>query len=506
MTPKVSNSTFAALFSVTFFVTFSFTMTLMGSVYIVSDLGGSTDIAIYTICFFGLGNILGIPLARSLSHKYGTVKLLYICLHLFALSSLFAGLSTNFFEFLTLRLVQGLVSGPFYVLTNQLFAGLTSEERKPLFTTILLTIYANVPILGACWGGWLAYDFSWRAPFFINAVFIFILAWLIQRALHNYQPEIEAHKFDGIGYFFFTLAVFCLGFVVITGQEFDWLRSPMIVTFILLGTGSLIYFLLWSRYHPYPIFDLTLFDEPLFAFGMINLVLLFSSYFGIVVLLALWLSIDVNYTPLWIGLLLGIMVVAGILPSILLGRKLGKIDARIPLAIALICLAISCFHTTWFNQYIDFERIALSRILAGFGLALFLPPIFRLCFHSFAEEKLIRVMELFQIGRVLASVGGGALYVILWHRRKVFYHDRYGSDLTPFSEKTAQFFSDIKTFHISGQAADAQLDVFLGNQATAFALDDCFLLMGWILIGLLVFLFSTLFWKGKTFAPENRTG
>jgi MFS transporter, DHA2 family, multidrug resistance protein len=506
MTPKVPNSTFVALFSILFITTFSFTLTLMGSVYIVSDLGGSTDIAIYTICFFGLGNILGIPLGRSLSHKYGTVKLLYICLHLFALSSLLAGVSTDYFEFLIFRLIQGIVSGPFYVLTGQLFAGLTPKEQKPLFTTILLTIYTNVPILGACWGGWFAYDFQWRVPFFINAAIIFFLAWVIQRALHDYQPEIEAHKFDGIGYLFYALAVFCLGFVIITGQELDWLRSSLIVTFILLGIGSLIYFLLWSRYHPYPLFNLPLLREPLFAFGMINLVLICSSYFGIVVLLALWLSIDVNYTPLWIGVLLSIMVVAGILPSILLGRKLGKIDARIPLAIALICLAISCFHTTWFNQYIDFERIAFSRILAGFGLALFLPPIFRLCFHSFAEEKLIHVMELFQVGRLLAFVGGGSLYVILWHRRKVFYHDRYGSDLTPFSEKTTQFFSDIKTFHISGQAADAQLDVFLGIQSTAFALDDCFVLMGWILTGLLVILLSTLFWKGKTFAPENRTG
>ncbi|MFI5343558.1 MAG: MFS transporter [Chlamydiales bacterium] len=398
MTVKISNTTFVALFLVIFMVVFSFTLTLISSIYIVSDLGGSTDIAVYTVSFYGLGNALGIPLARSLSYKHGTVKLLCVSLHLFAIFSLLCGFSTNYSEFLAYRLLQGIVSAPFYVLTNQLFTELTPEKRKSIFATITLTIYTTVPILGGTWGGWLAYNFHWKAAFFINFIILFIIAWIIKRGLSGYQPPIEPYQFDGIGYTSYFLGMFSLVFVGITGQELDWLRSPLIIALIILGTGSTIFFLLWSQYHPYPIFELSLFKEPVLIFGMMNLIVLFASYLGIVVLLAQWLSLDVLYTPDWIGLLLCIMVVAGFVPALLLGKTLKKLDPRIPLALALICFAISCYHTTFFNQFIDFERIALSRISAGFGLVLFLPPIFQLCFHSFAKEKLIPVMELFQVG------------------------------------------------------------------------------------------------------------
>ncbi|MFI5343559.1 MAG: hypothetical protein ACHQUC_04990 [Chlamydiales bacterium] len=94
---------------------------------------------------------------------------------------------------------------------------------------------------------------------------------------------------------------------------------------------------------------------------------------------------------------------------------------------------------------------------------------------------------------------GITFYITLWQRRKVFYHDRYGSDLTLFSEKTRQFFSDIKAFNISGSQANAQLNNFLDNQSNAFALDDCFFLMAWSMIGLIAILLCTLFSKNKSF-------
>lgn len=492
---KVSRSTLIALFMVLVMVVFSFTLTLIAAIYIVSDLGGSTDIAAYTVTFYGLGNLLGMPLGRSLSYRYGTVRLLCICLHLFAIFSLLCGLATNYFEFLTYRFLQGIVSAPFYILVNQLFSGLIQKDKKPFFSAASLTMYSTVPILAVCWGGWLAYDFHWRAPFFINFIILFILAFVIHRRLNQYQPKIESYEFDGIGYLFYAVGMFCLICVAITGQELDWQRSTLIVTLAIMGVGCLLFFLLWSRHHPYPLFDLTLFRNPLFTFGVLGLILLFANYFGIVTVLPLWLSLDVNYTPLWIGVLLGIMVVTGVVPSLLITTKLRALDDRIPLALAVICFAISCFHTTIFNQYIDFERIAISRILAGFGLVFFLPPIFRMCFRCFAEEKLYYIMELFQIGRILGCLLGTTFYVTLWQRRKIFYHSRYGSDLTAFSEKTRQFFTDIKDFHITGKAADVQLDYFLNLQATSFALDDCFFLMGWTLIIFLVVLISTVFWK-----------
>ena len=240
-----------------------------------------------------------------------------------------------------------------------------------------------------------------------------------------------------------------------------------------------------------------------FLFALVNLGFLFSAYFGMVILLSLWLHLYVNYTPIWIGLLLGIMALVGLFPKQLIENKFSRMDCRIPLVLAILFLAISSFYTMFFDVEINFGRIALSRLLAGIGLAFFLPPIFRLCFHSFPEEKLQNVLIPFQFVRSLAGGIGASLYTILWQRRQVFYHERLGSKLTVFSPQTQTFFAKAEQFNLRDNRAKEQLEVYLDRQATALALDDCFYLMGWIMVGLLILNLVSLLAKKEKFFPEK---
>lgn len=137
---------------------------------------------------------------------------------------------------------------------------------------------------------------------------------------------------------------------------------------------------------------------------------------------------------------------------------------------------------------INFSRIAFSRGLAGVGLALFLSPLFQLSVNTFPETKLAECICFFHISRLLGSGLGVALFLILWHRREVFFHLRLGSSLTAFSQETQQFLERAKLLHIQGKHASAQLNFYLTRQATALALDDCFYLMGWMALILLIFL------------------
>lgn len=156
--------------------------------------------------------------------------------------------------------------------------------------------------------------------------------------------------------------------------------------------------------------------------------------------------------------------------------------------IALLFFAISCFYTTNFNVEIDFRRIAFSRVLAGIGLALFLSPLFQMTVNAFPETKRAETISFFHVSRLLGSGLGVALFAILWHRREVFFHLRLGSRLTAFSHETQQFIERAKLFHLQGKHASAQLNAYLTRQATALALDDCFYLMGWMVLFLLFLL------------------
>lgn len=491
---------FIALFCVIFSVIFNFTLSIMASPYIVGDLGGSNDIAIYSVSFFSLGNALGMPLGSSLYCRIGTARMLVTCMLLFGCFALTSAFAPNFVILNISRLLQGLVSAPFFALVTDLLARLAPEKNRSLNTGIIVMIATVGPVIGACWGGWLTYAWSWRVVFLINAPLKFALAWFLWRRLKGYDAYIlENRFFNVISYCFYFLGILGLGLTVIMGQELDWFRSDRIIAFTLIGAISLLFYIFWDLYHPAPLLNLRLLKNFVLSFALFSLTILFSAYFGMVVLLALWLTLWVNYTPDWIAVLIGTMAISGIFPLFLFHPRFRHIDGRIFLILAGTFLALSCFHTMLFNVEINFGRIAFSRILAGFGLAFFLAPIYRYCIQSVPREQVLPSLMLYQIVRSIASGMGASIYATIWLRRQVFYHERLGSELTAFSENTKAFFTRAGEVDLHGKSAYAELEDLLQRQSTALALDDCFYLMGYLFVFLLFLTILTFFFKQKTF-------
>lgn len=498
-----ATTTFVVLFTVFALSVTAFTMPMIAGLYVVGDLGGSNFTAIYVVSLYGIGNALGIPLGRAVSQKIGVVRLLCISTALFGFWTLLCALAPNYQMLILFRFFQGLSCGPIFILVNQLLSALGTRENKSTFTSISMIIFTVGPPFGACMGGWLAYDYNWRFLFHLDAVLLPILALLIGLRLRGYQPPIVIKPFDGVGYFFYAVSVCSLGFALTTGQEFDWFRSPMITTLFLVGVPSLIFFILRCFYCPFALFHLKLFKSVLFSFGALSLVLLFATYFGTIILLAFWLHLYVNYTPIWIGLILGIMVLIGGVPGYFLRKETANIDVRIPLGISIMFLAISSFYTTTFDVDINFGRIATSRVSAGLSLVFFLPSVFRILYGITPVQKSIDVLAIFQVLRVLSSSLGAALFLILFQRRQVFYYDRMGSKLSVFSQQTHDFFAKAKEVFLVGLPADAKLGDYLSRRATSLALDDCFYLMGWLMIALLVVLASTFLLRYNPRSKDN---
>lgn len=466
-------------------VIFNLTLPLLAGVYIVSDLGGANFLAPYTVAFYCMGNVISLPLGKPGMTRLDPIRLYILCLLLMSIFSLGCATAGNYLVFNIFRFFEGLASGPLYMLlTARLMPGLAPEdpEAAPRLPWIL-TCFAVTPVIGVAWGGVVAYLWDWRNLFYMNIPICWAFAWFVGvRHLGSLKND-PVKSFDWLGFYLLALAVLGLGTSLTMGQELDWFRSPLFTGLFLSGFAALVLFSTWTWYHPNPLYELQLLKNRYFLFGMVNVFFLFSSYFGMVVLLTLWLKLFVNYTPNWVGLLIFTMALGAWLPKFL-GHK--GFDPRIPLTVALLFLAISCFYSTLFNVEINFGRIAFSRVLAGLGLALFLPPLFRLSVFTSPGSKSIECANLFHGVRVAASGIGVSLYAILLQRRQVFYHDRLGSGLTEFSTQTQQFFERAKQFYLTPEQSLAQLNLFLDRQATALGLEDCFYLMGWIIVALLV--------------------
>lgn len=482
-------------------VIFNLTLPIMAGLYIVSDLGGSSYLTPYAVSFFCIGNILGVPLGKPTSTGLHPLLLYVICLSFMSFFSWQCAIASDYFNFILFRTLEGLASGPLFLLiTTTLIPNLAPQKNKSFIMSLLLVSFSMAPVLAASYGGWIAYYHNWRILFYSNIPFCLFLILYVGYFYRKEKLPVVDKCFDALGYLFYFIFVLCIGTALTTGQELDWFRSTLINCLFITCGISFIFFIQQCIYSKAPIVELKLLKNVYFALAIFTVAPLFGIYFGMVVLLGLWLKLYVNYTPNWIALIISTMAFAAWIP-IFINYK--RFEPRLPLAIALIFIAISCFYTTHFNEDINFGRIAFTRILAGIGLAIFLTPLFRLSTQTFPKEKMVECVCFFHIARLLGSGLGVALFVILWHRRQVFYHHRLGSDLTAFSQATHQFFERAEQFHIQGKQALAQLNFYLNREATALALDDCFYLMAWLALFLLGLLLATFFLKAPKLYDEE---
>jgi DHA2 family multidrug resistance protein len=480
-----------------FLVVSGFALTLMSGLYIVSSLGGNRFLPIYTVAFFGIGNAIGVPLARRLGENFGYARALFFCMILYCFTMCITSCSTSFIFFCLSRFCEGVVSGPFYFLV----AKLVPDDKKAFYTKGSMGIFALGPVFGAVFGGLVAYAYHWTWSFYLYALISFVLAICLY--FFKDDPVEKIDYFDWAGYISYAITIFCFGFIGITVQELDWYRSPWIISAFILGLTSLIFFIFSNHLSKRPLIDFKLLKHPIFSFGLINVAILFSGYFGTITMLAIWLALSVHYDYAWVSIMIATMLIVGIVPIVLVSNKNFIVDARIPLCLGILFLIISCFNAMQFNAEVDFFRLVLSRVSAGIGFALFLPALIRLSFKIFDPIHTDQVINLYQIVRTISMGVGASMYMIAWHRRYVFYHERLSEGLTQFSARTTQFFLDVRNFGIVGTKANMALESTLEKQANTLALEDIFYFMGSLFTILLVSVLFTLFIERKNFIPEQ---
>lgn len=482
---------------------FNYTLSIMASIYIVSDLGGSTLTVTYSISFFALGNALGIPFGSYLLSTYGARMPLVVCTLLFSVFAFHASITTSYEAFLVSRFFQGMVCGPFYAIVLSLLNTLMPVKHRELAPSINACVFIVTPVLGACWGGWISYDWNWRIVYYLDVPVAIFFAALQYYVLDCYDALfLKKVNFDLVGYISFFCGLLSIGIVITMGQQLDWFRSTLITSLTIGGLFFLVFFVIWELNTEDPILNLTLLKEPAFAFSVLHLALLFFLYFGNIILLSLWLNFWVRYTSYWINLLLGATAVSAFI-ILLLRARFYSFDARFFWSLAIVFLAISAFYTSRFNIEIDFERVAFSRILAGLGLAFFLPPIFRVCYALF-PTKFLDVLNILQVARALGSGLGAAIITTIWQRRQVFFHERLVSRLTPLSPITEDYYHRAHLRGLDGEVATSQLEYFADRESSSLSLDDVFYLMGWILVGLLLSFLFTYFIPKNIFNPSSK--
>lgn len=460
--------------------------------YIAGNLSVSADQGTWVITSFSASNAIVLPLTGWLSDYFGRVKLFVWSVLLFALTSFLCALSTSLTMLVVFRVIQGAVAGSLIPLSQSLMMANNPPEKQGSALGFWGMIVIVAPILGPIIGGYLTDVYSWPWIFYINVPIGLFSAGVTWYFLKDKESQIIRLPIDWVGLFLISLGVATLQIMLDKGKDLDWFESNVIIALTITSAISFGYFSIWTYYQKYPIIDFSFFKNRNFLVGTIAITMGFLVYFGSTVTLPLWLQTEENYNAYWAGIAVAPIGLAPFFLSTTVGKNLYRFDLRYVAVASFTLFALGFFYQSHFMSEVSLSHIMFTRLIQGFGVAIFFLPLVQLSLGDIPKERYASASGLFNFVRILVGSGfGTSLSIEIWTRLAIFHHGRLSDYMTPFREQVTKFFQTLNvngsvyTYEIARRVLDEQVE----QQAYMLATNDLSWLGAWLFVVIIPILF-----------------
>jgi DHA2 family multidrug resistance protein len=341
------------------------------------------------------------------------------------------------------------------------------------------------PIAGPILGGWITDNYSWEWIFFIN-IPLGIFASLVVGAQLKGRPEkIETPKMDYVGLATLVLGVGALQILLDLGNDEDWFHSQLIVVLAVVAAISLVVFVIWELTDRDPIVDLRLFRHRNFAAGTAAMVVAYSAFFSVGILVPLWLQRNLGYTAIWAGLATAPIGILPVLLAPLIGKHAGKFDLRMLASLAFMAMSMTSFLRSGFNLDVNFERVAWIQLFQGIGVALFFMPVLQILLSDLEPHEIASGSGLATFVRTLGGSFAASLTTYAWNQRTVVHH----AQLTEHISATDPAMLETLARYGNGdlQRGAVVMDRLIGQQAMQIGFNEIFHLLGIVFLCVIAF-------------------
>ncbi|WPB56336.1 multidrug transporter subunit MdtD [Xylophilus sp. GOD-11R] len=260
-----------------------------------------------------------IPASGWISDRFGTRRVFFSAILVFALGSLFCALSRNLGELVAARILQGL--GGALLLPVGRAAVLRGVPRSQFLQAMSFVAIPGLigPLLGPTLGGWLVQYTSWHWIFLINLPVgaVGCLATLV------YMPDGRASnpgRFDLVGYGWLAFGMVAVS-LALDGLAELGLPQAMVVLLLVFGLASLAAYWLHALRRPDPLFSPALFSVQSLRVGLIGNLFARIGSSSMPFMVPLLLQVALDYSPLHAGMML--------LPAALAGMGMKPIASRL---------------------------------------------------------------------------------------------------------------------------------------------------------------------------------
>jgi DHA2 family multidrug resistance protein len=459
---------------------------------IAGNLGVSSDQGTWVITSFAVSNGICVPLTGWLMQRYGVVRTFVVSLLAFTVASLLCGLSWSLSSLVVFRVLQGAVSGPMIPGSQALLLMLFPPERKGTALAIWSITTLVAPITGPVLGGYISDSWTWPWIFYINVPVGLFAAMVCLRYLIKRDTPTKRLPIDTVGLGLLALWVGALQIMLDKGKDLDWFNSTPIVVLTVVAVIAFAAWIIWELTERYPIVDLSLLKFRNFSIGTLGYCVGYAMFFGNIVLFPLWLQTQLGYTATWAGLVAAPAGVVSVLISPIVGRLVGKIDARWIASVGFLAFGISYFMRAGLTADASFLAFVMPQLVLGIGMATFFVGLLAILLDGLPPERVPAASGLSNFLRTVASAFATSITTTFWDRHEALHQTHLAESSSAFSPALQSTLSGLHSLGVNDStAAIGTITQGLVHQAYLLSSLDYFWITGWLSLLPLAFLWMT---------------
>lgn len=372
-------------------------------------LSARVSTLIWTITAYITGSILSTPLTGFFTKLVGRRAVLTMTLLCFIAFSVLCAISTNIYELIVFRALQGFSGGLMIPLAEPMLLGIyPKEEYKKAMAFFGLGVMLG-PILGAVLGGLVATVLSWRWVFLINVPLGLITLLLVLIFVKDTKREKTPINLTQI--ILMGISLISIELLLSQGNQQGWFYSNYIIVLFAVFIIALLLFLWRSIATKSPSINLKIFRDWHFSSAALTLFAAGLPILGSLILIPLLLHSSFHYSILTIAellLLRGIFTIIGVPLAAVVSDF---IDPRILLAISFFLTGLANWLISSLSLTANITNLYWPLILQGLSSGMLIALLFGMAFSTISSKTMDEASGLFNLCRSIGFSIGATLAI-----------------------------------------------------------------------------------------------
>ena len=374
------------------------------------NLGASLEDTAWVITSYAIANVIVIPMTSFLAEKIGRKQYYIGSILLFTLASAMCGFSTNLWELVAFRFLQG-IGGGALLSTSQaiLFETFPPKDRGTASGIFSLGIIIG-PSIGPVLGGYIVDNLSWQWIFYVNIPIGLMAALLSYMYLRPSKGSTDNRRIDWLGIGLLAVGVGALQVVLERGETDDWFSANYIVVLSILSAICLSVLVWWELYTEHPVINFRVLKSATLSISAIMTFVLGFGLFSAVFVFPLYAQRIIGYSAFQTGT----MLLPGTLMAALVSPFLGKmlqsgLRPQYLIIIGFLFSAIFGFFMSKSNLETGGAYFFIPLVFRGLGAALLIVPLTALAVSELKPQDIPQGAALNNMMRQMGGSFGIAL-------------------------------------------------------------------------------------------------